>query len=225
MFRESVTESPNIEEERDEDDEKGVEVELLGESWACFFWHVAPMKPDLHCCCEVAITEPSEDVSPKKMRNFSRVFWLSLLSISISLFFFLWALYNTLHTDYQDGLILSSCVDDGLLCFPFTMCSGFLSLFTLYYHSVLSYSYLICFFILFSYSFTVSVFLAAAIDLNSPPLHRSYLILSAMIWGSYGIFFYREMNIFRIEKLIELSNPLLSNEKVESQMIKRENGQ
>lgn len=157
--------------------------------------------------------------------NYSRVKWLSLLSIFISLFFLLWALYNTLYSDYQDGLLISNRIDDGLLCFPFTICSGVWSLFAINSHSVIKYLLAICYFIIFSYSFTVSIFLTAAIGLNSPPLHRSYLIISALIWGSYGILFYREMNLFRIEKLTELSNPFLSNEKVEAQLTKREKGQ
>lgn len=142
-----------------------------------------------------------------------RVLWLSCLSIFISLFFLLWALYNTLYTNYQDGLILSHNIDDGLLCFPFTICCcGLISLLALHSNSLLPYSHLISYSILFAYSLTVIIFLFAAICLHSVPLHRSYLIISMFLWGSYGIFFYKEMNSYCRAKVIELSHPLLKGE-------------
>jgi FtsH-binding integral membrane protein len=144
-----------------------------------------------------------------------RLKWISILSLVISLFFFLWAIYNTFN-DYQDGLLIQKRIDDGLVCFPFTILSSVIGFLSLSSPSLQS-SHAPGLFILFSYALTVSIFLSAAICLTSSSLHRAYLIISALVWGAYGLLFFKEINFFRKEKLKEYSNRLLQFTKTESQ--------
>jgi hypothetical protein len=144
-----------------------------------------------------------------------RLKWISILSLVISLFFFLWAIYNTFN-DYQDGLLIHKRIDDGLVCFPFTILSSVIGFLSLSSPSLQS-SHAPGLFILFSYALTVSIFLSAAICLSSSSLHRAYLIISALVWGAYGLLFFKEINFFRKEKLKEYSDRLLQFTKTESQ--------
>lgn len=158
---------------------------------------------------------PQERDSLIFLTLFQRIQGLSIISIVIPLFFFLWALYNTFN-NYSDGLLIHSTIDDGLVCFPFNIISGIVGLLSLKY-ILFSLSLYTSIFILSSYLFTTFVFLFAAIQLNSSALHQSYLIISSIIWGAYGVLFYKEMKLFRDEKLSLVSTPLLTQQKCEAQ--------
>jgi hypothetical protein len=146
-----------------------------------------------------------------------RLKWISIFCLLVSLFFFLWAAYNT-SDNYQDGLIVDKSIDDGLVCFPFTFLSGIIGYFSIS-SPTLQLSRAPGLFIIFSFTFTVSIFLSAAICINTSSLHRAYLIISSLVWGSYGFLFYKEIELWRQEKVKDSSEHLLQFAKTESQLM------
>jgi hypothetical protein len=145
----------------------------------------------------------------------AHLFWQSMITVCVSLFFLGWAMKISYSGSYQDGLIIRKSSDDGLLCFPFTILTGLYGI--LLSVNILSISQHLIYLralIVFSFSLTVAIYINAAVALDSPAMHESYLIISAVIWGTYGgYYWYDTKKLIIIElKDVKTSRPSLQTQ-------------
>mmetsp|Transcript_7119 Transcript_7119/g.10608 ORF Transcript_7119/g.10608 Transcript_7119/m.10608 type:complete len:148 (+) Transcript_7119:87-530(+) len=130
----------------------------------------------------------------------TRILWESVIAIFVSLFFFLWALLNTIREYY----------DDGLECFPLTIAAGVYGVLLykrVFSPSTLAFGRLIA----FGFSVVVLIFVLASILTEGDEMHRAYLIVSAFVWALYGYIYYCDAEAWRLEndKVRSMSEPML----------------
>jgi F0F1-type ATP synthase assembly protein I len=130
-----------------------------------------------------------------------RLYTESLVAIVASIFFWIWALIITI----QDGL------DTGLICFIPTFASGVGGL--LLAKDIKLPRPLLLIETAIAFSFTAVAFILAAThneEDGESQMHLAYLIISAFIWGGFGVIYIFEINkVYRLEDLQRESNALL----------------
>jgi hypothetical protein len=126
---------------------------------------------------------------PSKGRS-QRIFSYSLILIVTSLFFLIWAIYNTATEHYFDV---------GLICFPLTIATGVYALLILSSKVSPQLLYLQRT-VIGSYVITV---LAYVMSLCTNPLTRvtyaSYCIIASFLWGINGLYFHYEVTKYSQE--------------------------
>lgn len=125
-----------------------------------------------------------------------RLLFESIAAIVLSLLFWLWALAITLEGEYEAGLLLQASYDDGLVCFPFVFACGIFGMLVLKLR-IFEQSFALSCSIAASFLFTVLVYLMSASLTNPSRRHLAYLIISAVLWILYGIFYYRDAELYR----------------------------
>lgn len=124
-----------------------------------------------------------------------RVLAESIILVLVSLIFGSWALAITLSRNYEDGNVIASSIDDGLVCFPLTLCTGIygIALAQKYVHTP-SLWFQRCIIVVFSVTVTIYIW-AACTTTDSSVSHVSYLVISAILWVIYGVLYYRDVEV------------------------------
>jgi hypothetical protein len=139
------------------------------------------------------------NMSPQQVR----VMRMSIFALLVSMFFWLWAIKNTID---------ENAYDDGLTCFTLTLVGSALG-YGASQNIHLRNSVIPGRCVAVSFFATTTIFILACIFLDpSDTITMIYYVFSATLWAAYGIYYYIEVEKLRTESL-DLSSPLISDER------------